>query len=250
MPKIPILNKKINEFSEFEKTYTDDGVPLFLQNSPSSSTNLMDAALLKLDLQTRKVPRNKKYSAKQKKNSLVQKNIADWDYVTKAEKNKNFTQTYREAKKLYKEAEREEGSSLRSFTTTKSATSSKLRPLPEIAPLQLDHRVDPVKRARAIRRPLRPNEERIYKRDARDILSEQKRKEGLYRDRDILSDYLSQIENQYKDGKTYLAPTIKRLREELSGYNTGGVVKRKKRKPAAPKKKPYSRGSRKAKYKL
>jgi len=229
MARLPILNKS---------TVTDDGVPLFTQDSPSSSTNLMDAALLKLDLQTRKVPRNKKYSAKQKKNSLVQKNISDWNYVTKAEKNKNFTQTYREAKKLYKEAEKEEGSSLRSFTTTK----------PEIEPIQLDPQVDPVKRARAIRRPLTPNEKRIYKRDARDILAKQKRYEDLYRDRDILPDYLSQIENQYKDGKEYLAPTIKRLREELSVYNTGGVVKRKKRKSSAPKKKTYSRGSRKAKY--
>ena len=50
--------------------------------------------------------------------------------------------------------------------------------------------------------------------------------------------------------RRYLAPTIERIREEISNYNEGGVVKRKTKRKNKPKvtKKTYSRGSRKAKY--
>ena len=272
--------EKVAELSPYDfprrllkSTVTKEGVPLFAEDSPSAATNLMDAALLKIDLMEKGTPDPKKYkySTAQKKRPSTQRFIADWNYVHEAEKNKNFTETYKKARKLYRQAKsetfKETGRrSLRSYDTSKK---------PDIdTKIELSKERDPIRESSITinldedtgqpatsfdRKKMRL----VKERRAPEVMAEQKRLEELHRKRGRLPEYLEMLQNQYERAtydvsgrrstefdRRYLAPTIERIREEISNYNEGGVVKRKTKRKKKPKvtKKTYSSGSRKAKY--
>ena len=252
-----------------KSTVTEEGVPLFAEDSPSAATNLMDAALLKIDLMEKGTPDPKKYkySAEQKKRPSTQRFIADWNYVHEAEKNKDFTKTYKKARKLYRQAKsetfKETGRpSLRSYETSKPDIDTRIElysgrdPIPQ---RESSITIDLDKDTGQPKTQFDRKKRRLVKeRRAPEVMAGEKKSEGRSRETDRLSDYLENLETRYGQGEKYLAPTIERIRkeiqtqnEELSNvYNKGGVVKRKTKRKKKPKvtKKTYSRGSRKAKY--
>ena len=264
-----------------KSTVTKEGVPLFAEDSPSAATNLMDAALLKIDLMEKGTPDPKKYkySAAQKKFPSTQRFIADWNYVHEAEKNKDFLKTYKKARKLYRQAQSETGKETGTYSLQRYGTSK-----PDIdTRIGLSKGRDPIKNEniaiyldKDTGQPATSSDRKkiriVKEQHAPEVMAKQKKLEELYRKRGRLPEYLEMLQNQYEPvtydvslgrrstefDRRYFAPTIERIRkeiqtqnEELSNvYNKGGVVKRKTKRKQKPKvtKKNYSSGSRKAKY--
>ena len=264
-----------------KSTVTEEGVPLFAEDSPSAATNLMDAALLKIDLMEKGTPDPKKYkySAAQKKQPSTQRFIADWNYVHEAEKNKNFTETYKKARKLYRQAKsetfKETGRpSLRSYETSKPDIDTKIELSRDRDPIREEYiAINLDKDTGQPKTQFDRKKRRLVKeRRAPETMAKQKKLEEFYRKSGRLPEYLEMLQNQYEPAtydvsagrrstefdRRHLAPSIERIRkeiqtqnEELSNvYNKGGVVKRKTKRKKKPKvtNKTYSRGSRKAKY--